>query len=170
MNIDLPFALQRYVDAQVETGLFVDAADVVRAIIRKEVAKVGLVGPTRLSATGLSFDDGDVMALITVVMMQCAKTNADVLRDIMDELRRSNECKRRRRSASVDDVRIQLAEVDAAIKRLLQEMDSKRREEADEQDRIESQNDQTEKLMRDLQRAADAYNDLLQTISSMFAQ
>jgi hypothetical protein len=158
MTIEMPFALQRYVDAQVETGRFVDAGDVVRAVLRKDVARVGLVGPT-----GLSFEDGDLMALVQLVMMQCAKANADVLRDIMEELRRSNKC---RRATSVDDVRVQLAEVDLAIKRLIQELDSKKREETDEQDRIEGE----KKLFGDLQKAADAYGDILQSISSMFAR
>ena len=163
MKIDLPFALQRYVDAQVETGRFVDAADVVRATLRRDVPNDGLTG-----SIGLSFEDGDLMALVAVVMMQCAKTNADVLRDIMEELRRSKECEHRH-NASVDDVRIQLAEVDLAIKRLLKDIEHKRLEERDENDRIEGENEQTANLSRDLQEAADAYNDLLQTISSMFS-
>ena len=62
MKIDLPFALQRYVDAQVETGRFVDAADVVRATLRKDVPNDGLTG-----SIGLSFEDGDLMTLVAVV-------------------------------------------------------------------------------------------------------
>jgi chromosome segregation ATPase len=72
--------------------------------------------------------------------------------------------------ARLDDLRIQLAHVESKIKRLLQELHSKRLEEMDVKDRIQAEEDQTAKLFRDLEKAAGAYTDLLQSISSMFAR
>lgn len=51
---------------------------------------VPVTGSIERSLGGLDFINGDVMSLVTVVMMQCAKTNADILRDIMKELQKAN--------------------------------------------------------------------------------
>ncbi len=98
MNIDLPHALQRYVDNQVESGRYLDAGDVVRAVLRRVQAQ-----DDPLSYSNLSFGDGDLMSLVQMVMMQCAKSNSDVLRDIMDELNRSRERECRRNN--IDDAK-----------------------------------------------------------------
>ena len=70
----------------------------------------------------------------------------------------------------LETLRIQLAQVENKIKDLIQNIESARLEEADTKEQIEEAQNRKQQLMNNLQKAADAYADLLQSISSMHLQ
>jgi hypothetical protein len=53
-----------------------------------------LLGAPDRSSASVTFGDGDILQLMQTVMMECARNNADTLRDIMEELRSANKRKK----------------------------------------------------------------------------
>jgi nitrate reductase assembly molybdenum cofactor insertion protein NarJ len=69
---------------------------------------VSVLGARDRSIGSVAYGDGDILQLMQTVMMECARTNADTLRDIMEELRSANKRKKalRRYIAALRELRV----------------------------------------------------------------
>jgi putative addiction module CopG family antidote len=96
MNLNLPPALQRFVDEQVALGRYADAADVVRTAVRRLEAQSRLAETQAQAAEFVNLGglaDGDIMALCFIVMMEAAKSAREDLKAIMDGVKAINAAK-----------------------------------------------------------------------------
>jgi putative addiction module CopG family antidote len=91
MNISLAPAQRRFVEAQVQSGHFADASDVVRHALRLAEAQ----SVTHQHLGGL--EGGDLMALAFIVLMEAAKSAQEDLKAIMDGVKAINAAKRAHR-------------------------------------------------------------------------
>jgi putative addiction module CopG family antidote len=91
VNVTLPIRLKRFVEREVKAGRFKNVSDATCEGLRLLEQRNELAASQSLLS--LDFAGGDIIALVQLVMMQCAKTNADILRDIMEELKANNATK-----------------------------------------------------------------------------
>jgi Arc/MetJ-type ribon-helix-helix transcriptional regulator len=86
MNVTLARAHREFVDAQVRSGRYVDASDVVRDAVRLLQARHSFTSPGDVAG-------GDIMALAFLVVMEAAKSAREDLQAIMAAVKAINAAK-----------------------------------------------------------------------------
>jgi putative addiction module CopG family antidote len=81
--------IMHHVDGQVKNGRYLDASDVVREALRWMEAQTN--SPSVLNG---GQGDGDIMALVSAVLMEAAKSAREDLRSIMESVKAINSEKR----------------------------------------------------------------------------
>ena len=90
MKIPLTPTFRRFVKEQVKSGRYVDESEVVRAALRLMEAEALGVG-YREQGPGAG---GDIMALVSLVMMQASESAQEDLKAMMAEVQAINAAKR----------------------------------------------------------------------------
>ncbi len=94
MNIVLSPASKRYVEAQVQSGRYLDESEVVRTALRWMEAHAGAAAGQISPAAWASLDSGgDIMALVQLVMLEAAKSANEDLRALLAEMQAANAAK-----------------------------------------------------------------------------
>ena len=93
MNVALPPALAQFVKAQLASGRYQDASDVVRAALQRAEAQAAAATYHNLG----TLDGQDIEALAFIVMMEAAKSAQEDLKAIMAQVKAINNAKQRHR-------------------------------------------------------------------------
>ena len=97
MNITLATAQKQFVDAQVKSGRYVDASEVVRVALRLMETRYAVDHPVLGDLSS-----ADVEALAFIVLMEAAKSAREDLKDIMARLKAINAAKATLRERLLD--------------------------------------------------------------------
>jgi putative addiction module CopG family antidote len=95
MNISLAPAQRRFIEEQVKSGRYVDEGEVVRAALRLFEARAAANRAT-YAVLG-AMPEGDIEALVFIVLMEAAKSAQEDLKAIMAHVKAINAAKQAHR-------------------------------------------------------------------------